>query len=146
MADYRRQLRSVVAASAAPHGYTLTLWTAGAVTTHANGLPSAVDAVLLLIGAALAFGLVGIYASGGIRGTLDRTTDRDIQVWGGLHLPSVGASILLTFLLTLVVHGDLAWPLVGFVSTATYFLVVAVQFLLAGVRRGAAVPDEDEPN
>ncbi|MQA14330.1 MAG: hypothetical protein GEV09_09195 [Pseudonocardiaceae bacterium] len=46
---YRQYLRSSVAASAAPHGYTLTLWTCGAVTIHAEGaFPSTLDALLLL--------------------------------------------------------------------------------------------------
>ena len=58
--NYRQQLRAVVSASAAPHGYTLTLWTTGAITTHAEGgVPSAVDALLLLVGAVIGFGAVG---------------------------------------------------------------------------------------
>lgn len=49
---YRRGVRAVVAASAAPYGYTLTLWTSGAVAAHAQGgLPSARDALFLLAGA-----------------------------------------------------------------------------------------------
>jgi hypothetical protein len=48
--SYRQQLRRVVAASAAPYGYTLTVWTSGAVATHAQGtLPTPLQAVLLLV-------------------------------------------------------------------------------------------------
>src|SRR5690606_3996269 len=43
---YRQQLRTAVAASAAPYGYTLTVWTAGAVTSHAEqAFPSPIDAL-----------------------------------------------------------------------------------------------------
>jgi hypothetical protein len=37
--------------SIAPYGYTLTVWTSDAVLTHARGVPSAPDALLLMLGA-----------------------------------------------------------------------------------------------
>lgn len=133
--DYRQHLRAVVAASAAPYGYTLTLWTAGAVTSHAMGLPSAIDALLLLTGAVTGFAVVGGYAFGSINGVLMPTTRGEIRVWGGVHLPSVGSSILLVALITRTLSGPLAWTAVGFVATSTYLLVIGVQFWLA-TRRG----------
>ncbi|WP_175582726.1 hypothetical protein [Nocardioides guangzhouensis] len=129
--DYRRHLRAVVAASAAPYGYTLTVWTAGAVTSHAEGIPSALDALLLLAGAVLAFGVVGTFAYGGLNGVLAPEDTREIRIWGGIHLPSVGSSILLVAFVTSMVHGHAAWPLVGFTATTTYLLVIGVQFWLA---------------
>lgn len=69
--DYRQHLRGVVAASAAPYGYTLTLWTTGAIATHAQQtLPTALEALLLLAGAVAGFGAVGAYAFGSINGLL----------------------------------------------------------------------------
>ena len=141
---YRRHLRAVVAASTAPYGYTLTLWTAGAVATNAEGsVPSTVEALLLLTGAVLGFGAVGTYAFGGINGLLAPGPRGDARVWGGMHLPSVGASILLVTALTAVVHGLLLWPLVGFTATATYLLVIGLQFWLATHR--ARVPEPVHP-
>lgn len=49
----------------------------------------------------------------------------------GLHIPSVGASILLALAITHWTRGAVVWPLVGFVATATYLLVIGVQFGLA---------------
>lgn len=129
--DYREHLQAVVAASAAPYGYTLTVWTAGAVATHAEGLPTGWDALLLLAGAGLGFAAVGAFAFGGINGVLTPRARRDVRVWGGVHLPSVGASILLVSVLVLFVHGYLVWPLVGFIATTTYLLVIGLQFWLA---------------
>jgi len=141
---YRRHLRAVVAASTAPYGYTLTLWTAGAVATNAEGsVPSTVEALLLLTGAVLGFGAVGTYAFGGINGLLAPGPRGDVRVWGGMHLPSVGASILLVTALTWVVHGLLLWPLVGFTATATYLLVIGLQFWLATHR--ARLPEPVDP-
>ena len=37
-ARYKSALRATVAASAAPYGYTLTIWTTGAVLSHARGI------------------------------------------------------------------------------------------------------------
>jgi hypothetical protein len=142
--DYRHHLRAVVAASAAPYGYTLTLWTAGAVTTHADGLPTALDAVLLLAGAVAAFAAVGAFAFGSINGVLAQGTRGDVRLWGGVHLPSVGTSILLVWLTTGVVHGPAVWPLVGFTATATYLLVIGFQFWMA--THHAQVVDLDEPD
>lgn len=143
--DYRHHLRAVVAASAAPYGYTLTVWTAGAVTTHAAGLPTALDAVLLLAGAVAGFGAVGAFAFGSINGVLAPGTRGDIRVWGGVHFPSVGLSILLTWLLTSVVHGPVVWPLVGFTATVTYLLMIGLQFWMATHRHLAPEPAaEDE--
>ena len=143
-AGYRDHLRGVVAASAAPYGYTLTLWTAGAVTAHAEaGLPTALDAVLLLAGAIVGFGAVGTYASGGLNGVLVPGTPGRVRVWGGMHLPSVGLSILLVASINALLDGPVVWPLVGFTATSCYLLVIGAQFWLA-THRGqdpAAVTD-----
>jgi hypothetical protein len=41
---YRSALRATVAASAAPYGYTLTIWTTGAILSHARGIPNTGEA------------------------------------------------------------------------------------------------------
>ena len=128
---------AVVAASAAPYGYTLTLWTAGAVTSHAQGLPSALDALLLLAGAVTGFAAVAAFAYGGITGVLAPGTRGEIRVSGqAFHLPSVGSSILLVWIVTQVAHGHPAWLLVGFTATSTIMLVIGLQFLGLATHRG----------
>jgi hypothetical protein len=132
-----------VASSAAPYGYTLTLWTAGAVTTHAEGyVPSTVDALLLLAGAVIAFGAVGAFAFGGLNGVLAPGTSGAVRVWGGMHLPSVGSSILLVTLLVHLIHGHVAWFACGFAATATYLLTIGVQFWFATHRTDVPGPAE----
>jgi hypothetical protein len=136
---YREHLRTIVASSAAPYGYTLTLWTTGAVTTHSEGgLPSTVDALLLLAGAVTGFGLVGRCAYGRLNGVFTPSPPDGVRVWGGMHLPSVGVSILLVSLLVHLIHGHWAWPLAGFTSTTTYLLTIGVQFWLATQRGPSA--------
>jgi hypothetical protein len=95
-------------------------------------------------GAVLGFGAVGTFAFRGINGILAPGTRGEVRVWGGMHLPSVGISILLATGVTTIVHGPPAGPLVGFAATTTYLLVVGGQFWLATHRGHVAEPvDED---
>ena len=85
---YKAALRVTVASSAAPYGYTLTIWTSGAVLSHAQGIPNAGEALLFLAGAVFAYALVGGLAFGGMSEQLVPDPARAV-VWGGLHLVSV---------------------------------------------------------
>jgi hypothetical protein len=62
---YRDHLKAVVADSAGPYGYSLTIWACGAVTAHDRGIPGAPEALLFLTGAISGFWLVGAAAHGG---------------------------------------------------------------------------------
>lgn len=113
------------------------------MTTHAEGgFPDTVDAVLLLAGAAVAFGGVGALAFGGITRFLAPASTSTVRVWGGMHLPSVGLSILVVSLAAHVLHGHGLWCVVGFVATATYLVVLGAQFWFA-TQRGAPVSGVD---
>lgn len=132
--DYRSQLRGLAASSAAPYGYTLTLWTSGAVTIGAEGLLSELDALLLLAGALLGFGTVGAGAFEGLDVGLDPGPRDEVRLWGALHLPSVGLTLLAVSSITGQVHGPAVWALVGFVATSSYLLLTGAQFWFASRR------------
>jgi hypothetical protein len=117
--------------SIAPYGYTLTVWTSGAVLTHARGLPTTVDALLFASGAVVAFGVVGVGGFGHIRARM--TVDPNPPaVWGGLHLISVAASILVVTAVAHEVVGIESWPLGGFAATLIYLMLLAAQLTIAG--------------
>lgn len=144
---YRQYLRAVVAASAAPYGYTLTLWTSGAVTTHAKGVPSTAEALLLLAGAITAFGGIGALAFGSVNSVLVPANGATVRVWGAMHLPSVGLSVLVSSAIAAITPAMAAWPLVGFAATACYLLVLSGQFWLAthrGAKTSAVAAAADE--
>ncbi|MGW0083035.1 hypothetical protein [Streptomyces sp. NPDC003393] len=140
---YRRQLQAVVSGSATPYGYTLTLWTATAVTSAVRGEPRAVDAVALLIGATLSFVAVGACAAGGLRRPIGPRAAGPTPLWAALHLPSAGAGMLLCRLLASCLSQWLLWTAVGAVSTTAYLLGVAAQFWYAE-RHGAEAPARPE--
>lgn len=132
---YRQHLQRAVSASAAPYGYTLTLWTCGAITMHAQGLPSTINAVSLLAGAVLAFAAVGTGAFGSINRAFAPNSGGNTRIWAGIHLPSVGGSVLLCSMIAHAFGGPLVWPAIGFVATGTYLLVLAAQFWIASHHR-----------
>jgi hypothetical protein len=130
--DYRKRLRGSVAQSAAPYGYTLTIWTSGAIVAHVQGVPATVHALVFAGGAILAFMLIGVLAFGRPEHLLRPPREPAVEVWGAFHLPVVGAAVGLA---TVIAHGVenavVCWLLVGFLSTASYLLLIALQFMLA---------------
>jgi hypothetical protein len=132
---YRGQLRAVVAASAAPHGYTLALWTATAVTSSDRGAPGAAEVLAGLAGATLAFVALGAVAYGGALMMPDRSVPAGTWIWAAFHLPMAAFAALVSLLLARCCSGPLLWGLVGTTTTAVYLLGVSAQFLCCAVRR-----------
>ena len=133
---YRSHLKTAVATSAAPYGYTLTIWTSGAVTTHSRGIPTAWEALLFLAGAVLGFGVTAALAYGRPSEILASREHGSVRLWGGFHLVSVGLAIGGAALVTATVKDPVAWMIVGFVATLVYLVVIAGQFTLADSHGG----------
>jgi hypothetical protein len=129
-ARYRRNLRAAVAASAAPYGYTLAIWTSGATVTHARGIPTTLEAVLFMAGAVAAFALVGSLAYGELE-LWTTPEERRVRLWGTFHVPSVGLAIAAAALAGDVLRNATAWPVAGFLATAIYLAVLAAQLAFA---------------
>jgi hypothetical protein len=127
---FRTALRTAVATSAGPYGYTLTIWTSGAVLSHARGIPGSSQALLFLVGAVTAYALVGGIAFGGFSEQLAPAPGRSF-VWGALHLFSVGLAIGAAAVVAHVVQSDAAWPLGSFTVTTLYLLASASQLAVA---------------
>ena len=137
-ARYRSALGATVATSAGPYGYTLTIWTSGAVLSHAHGIPSTTAAFLFLLGAVAAYALVSGLAFGGLSEHVVLEPTR-AAVWGGLHFLSVGLAIGAASLVARWDASLAAWPLGGFLATALYLLASASELTVAqaaGRRRG----------
>jgi len=129
-ARYKSALRATVATSAAPYGYTLTIWTTGAILSHARGIPDTGEALLLLAGAVAGYTFVGAAAFGGFA---EHVVPQPSQaaVWGALHVFSVGLAIAGATLVAHLVTSTAAWPVDGFAATTLYLLASAMQLTLA---------------
>lgn len=61
---YSDSLRSAVAACGAPYGYTLSVWTSGALLISAHGLTNLAHALSFMVGSVAGYALVGTLAFG----------------------------------------------------------------------------------
>lgn len=137
-ARYKSALRLTVASSAAPYGYTLSIWTSGAVLSHARGIPNAGEALLFLAGAVAAYALVGGLAFGGLSEQLVPEPARAV-VWGGLHFLSVALAIGAASLVAHFVTDPVAWLLGGFLVTGVYLIASAAQLTIALTTRNPQI-------
>jgi hypothetical protein len=128
---YSEHLRSVVASSAAPYGYTLTIWTSGAVAMHDLGSPNAGRVLFFLAGAVGGFLAAGLLAHGSTNSPFGERQVQSVRLWGGAHILPIAAAIGFTSLVCTVIDAAGAWLVVGFAGTLIYLLGVAAQFTLA---------------
>lgn len=123
---YRADVRSVIGSSAEAYGYTLTIWSAGAILSHAYGPPSPPEIFSFFGGAVLAFALVGALAFGGVTAHFGDESDR-IELWGSFHFLSVGLAVGAAWLAAAYAPSLPGWPLGAFLATATYLVVVGAE-------------------
>jgi hypothetical protein len=128
----------MVAASAAPYGYTVTVWSSGAVLMHAHGTPNVGDVGVFIAGALTGFGLMSLVAQGALAppDLLDHAGDRVLA--GTLHWLAVGGAVGSVALIA-ELHGWEAWPLGSFAATAIYLAGASLQLALVTARRERAV-------
>jgi hypothetical protein len=123
---YRQGLQTAIGASAGPYGYTLSIWTSGAVLIHQDGLPSAGEALLFAVGNVFAFALLGAVAFR--HGRLEEEgTPRHPVAWGSFHFVPIGVAIGAATLIAHLVDGAAAWPLAGLAVTGIYLSLVGAQ-------------------
>ena len=82
---YRTDLRGVVGSSASAYGYTLTMWSTGAMLSYFYGSPNPPKVFLFLGGAVVAFALVGGLAFGGVTKRFGGGSGK-VELWGSFHL------------------------------------------------------------
>ena len=115
---------------AAPYGFTLSVWTSGAIISHARGIPDALHALFFMIGALAAFALVGALAYGDFTGyTGERQTGSSL--WGNFHFLSVGLSIGAAALVTGLVDSGFVWILASFSATVCYLVGLGFEFTVS---------------
>lgn len=128
---YGKSLRSAVGSSAAPYGFTLSVWTTGAVIMHAQGTPTPINVLEFAAGSVLAFAFVGFLAFGDLVGESGESRPR-CDLWGNFHFVSVGLAIGAAALVTSLLDTGLVWSLASFLSTACYLLALGAEFTVAG--------------
>jgi hypothetical protein len=130
----RAALGTMLAASAAPYGYTISIWSAGAVLLNAHGVPRVGEVFAFVAGALAGFGLMAIAAKGALTRmeSLDHPSDRVLA--GTLHWAAAGAAVGAAALLAQIDNWA-AWPLGSFAATAIYILGASAQLAAVTARR-----------
>jgi hypothetical protein len=127
-------LGTIVTASAAPYGYTISIWSSGAVLLGSHGIPSVGEVFGFLAGALTGFSVMALAALGTLTRTesLDHAPDRVLA--GALHWLAAGVAVGAATLLA-EIHGWEAWPLGSFAATTVYILSASLQLALVSSRR-----------
>ncbi len=127
-------LTTLLVASSAPYGYTLAIWSSGAVLLRSHGVPHIAEVFVFVAGAIGGFNLMGLLVQQmmDIKTPVSRPGDRLLA--GLLDWIAVGAAVGAVSLLA-EIHGWLPWLLAPFVATVLYLLVASLQ-LAAIVLRG----------
>jgi hypothetical protein len=131
MNELRESLRSSIAVSTAPYGYTLTIWGSGAVAMKPLGSPGLLEVLLYMAGAVVAFLVVEAFAYGVPALRIGFGPPPPVTVWGSAHWLSTGLSIFAAWGIAHAIAGAGVWALLGGVVTLLYLLLNACQVTLA---------------
>lgn len=131
--EFRAALGTIVSASAAPYGYTISLWSSGALLVRLHGLPTVAEIFLFLTGALVGFAVVGSLAHGALRTTMPLSPGQGHVLTGLLHWFSVGLAVG-SVALVAEVPGWIAWPLGSVIATSVYLLASSLQLAAVTAR------------
>jgi hypothetical protein len=128
-------LETILAATATPYGYTLSIWGSGAILARAHGAPTVAETFLFVAGAITGFNLLALVTeeTPGRARPVQRRWDRLLA--GVLNWVAVGASVGAVSLLAMI-DGWVPWLVGPLVATMLYLSAVSVQ-LAASAPRGA---------
>ena len=135
----RAALGTTIAASAAPYGYTLTIWSSGAILIRSHGTPSVGEVFMFAAGALLGFDLLGVLAHGVLART-ESLQGREARVLAAaLDWIAVGAAVGAVALLA-EISSWVPWLIGPLAATVVYVIAAALQ--LALVALGDATADQ----
>jgi hypothetical protein len=129
----RRAFATMVSASAAPYGYTLTVWSSGALLIHYRGSPAVWEVFLFLTGAVVAFAALWLLGRGTIEHAKPVSHQSARAMAGALDLFAVGVAVGAAVLLSMI-QSWAAWPLTSLGATALYMVAGSIQLAVAEER------------
>ena len=110
-------MNTLVSSSAAPYGYTISVWSSGAVLIHFRGPPNVGDVFLFAAGALAGFTLIGLLVHSRLRATDETHSATDRTLAGALHWFAIGAALGAVALIA-EIPSWVAWPLGMFTATS----------------------------
>jgi hypothetical protein len=121
---------TMLEASAAPYGYTITIWSSGAVLMHFRGMPAVVDVFAFLAGAVAGFTLLGALGRPFIKRAKPLPPGPP-SVWAGaMDWLAVGLAVGAAALIAKI-PSWVAWPAASLTATVVYLGAATLQLALA---------------
>ena len=127
-------LGTIVSASATPYGYTVSLWSSGALLIDRHHFPGVGDVFLFAGGALAGFTLLGLIAHGRPWAAAAPATGPEGVIVGVLHWFAVGVAVGAVALLAMI-PSWVAWPVGSFAATILYLLGASAQLALVANRK-----------
>lgn len=126
-------LSTLLVASAAPYGYTLAIWSSGALLMRSHGVPDVGDVFIFVAGAIAGFNLLGLWVEEGIKRTMPIERRGDRLLAGVLDWVAVGAVVGAVSLLA-EIHGWVPWLVAPLLATVLYLLLASLQLAALAIR------------
>ncbi len=138
MSRYLYALRFALSRQASAYGFTLIVWSTGALASWELGSPGPVDVFAFLGGALVAMSSAVAFAFGPWRPFKEQQPFR--RPFSGMHVPSVPVAAAAGFGVTAAVGGAAGYFFASFVAVAVYEASLAGELALA-----VAPPPEGGP-
>lgn len=129
-ASFRQALAAAASQAAIAYGYTLTVWSSGAVLIDLDGKPAIGDVFLFLGGAVAAFLAVELVATRAFRDFDSAGSRKGLLVGGLMHVLSAGVAVGCAAAVGALLDGAALWPIASFSATLAYLLLAGLQIWL----------------
>lgn len=125
----QRRLSRNLLSEARAYGYTLSIWGGGGLLLSQFGTPSAAEVFAYVGGAIVAFGLLALFTFGDV--TAEPDMEKKMKATSFVHVFATIGNLLVSYLLTFVLHGLLAFLVVGVQTTFTYNVLLLPEEYIA---------------
>ena len=133
---YRKSLTFTISSEAKAYGWTLVIWSTGALLVRDNGLPAFLDILLFVGGAFTGMLITVLLAFEGVMAGLPDWQQENRYAFGAIHLVSVAIAIGTAHLLVALLPGgwDFFFAAVG--ATIVYQLLLALEVMVSSASDG----------
>ena len=128
--QYAGSAKAVLQGSALPYGYTITLWSTGAMVMSKHGPPKPGSVFLFAAGAIAGFAVMALLLARASASDPVEPTSSDLLATGMTHVAAVGAAVGAAALIAHLASG-VVWPLASFVATTAYLVLASLQLAIA---------------
>ena len=122
----RAKLSSIVASSAARYGYTLAIWSTGALILRTHGVPSVAEVLLFVAGGIAGFNGLGLFVGETLGQIISIDNRKDRLLAGVLDWLALGVVVGAVSLLS-EIPSWVPWLVGPLAATLLYLLIASLQ-------------------